>query len=209
MPCTYQRLLHPTDDELVQIKAIYEANFPPVMQKPFDVIRGGSRDGAVIVLVARDADRLVGMATLALLPRTATIYLGFLATDERLHNQGIGGALFRFMVDYVTAHTAADSLIWEVEGPEPDPAHLHNRRIRFYERQGAHVAALVPTYRMPDGAGDTIPLRIMWLRLRGDQTPPRPTEAAAWINDIYDLVYPGSDTLAAQIISEIDADQAG
>ena len=187
MPFTYERLLNPTGDELAQIKAIYDENFPPVMQKPFDVISGGSRDGSVIVLVARDADqpdRLVGIATLAALSRTATIYLGFLATDQRLHNQGIGGTLFRFMVDYVTAQTSADSLIWEVEGPEPDPAHLHNRRIRFYERQGAHVAALVPTYRMPDGAGGTIPLRIMWLRLREDQTPPRKREVVDWINDI-------------------------
>jgi len=44
MPVRFERLLHPTPDDLAQIKAIYDENFPPVMQKPFDVIRTGGQD---------------------------------------------------------------------------------------------------------------------------------------------------------------------
>jgi GNAT superfamily N-acetyltransferase len=212
MPVTFEHLPQPTDDDLARIQDIYESNFPPVMQKPFAVIAGGSRDGSVIVLVARDEGqpgRIVGIATLAYLPGTPTLYLGYLAVDQRLHNRGIGGQLFRFTVAFVTDHTSVETLVWEVEAPEPgDPAHIHNRRIRFYERLGAQVVTLASTYRMPDGnpGSGTIPLRLMWYPLGGRTTPPLKPEVASWIKDIYDLVYPGSEALAAQLIAELDDD---
>jgi len=212
MPVTFEHLPQPTDDDLARIRDIYESNFPPVMQKPFTVIAEGSRDGSVIVLVACDEGqpgRIMGIATLAQLAGTPTLYLGYLAVDQRLHNRGIGGQLFRFVVEFVTDHTSAGALVWEIEAPEQgDPMHIHNRRIRFYERLGAQVVTLASTYRMPDGnsGGGTIPLRLMWYPLHGRTAPPAKPEVASWIKDIYDLVYPGSDALAAQLIAELDDD---
>ena len=210
MPVIFEHLAQPTDDELARIRHIYESNCPPVMQKPFGVIAEGSQDGSVTVLIARDEDspgRIVGMVTLAQLAGTRTLYFGYLAVEQRLHNRGIGTELFRYTVQFATDRTAAEALVWEVEAPEPgDLTHIHNRRIRFYERLGAQVVTLAGSYRMPDGnPGDgTIPLRLMWYPLRGRTTPPRKPEVASWIQDIYDLVYPGSEALAAQLIAELD-----
>lgn len=211
MPIILEHLTAPTPDEIDQIRTIYETNFPPVMQKPFRVIAGGSRDGSVTVLVARDSDQpetIVGFATLAALPRTDdALYLGYLASDPLRHNQGIGGALVDFMVAFVDQNlTGVSAIVWEVEGPEPDPDHLHNRRIRFYERHGARVVTQAPTYRMPTGeaSGDTIPLRLMWIPVRGRTRALDRAEISAWITGIYDLVYPGGEALAARIIAELD-----
>jgi hypothetical protein len=100
-----------------------------------------------------------------------------------------------------------NALVWEVEAPEADPAHIHNRRIRFYERHGARVVRMANTYRMPAGDDDTIPLRLMWIPVRGRTHPPDRAEVAAWIDDIYDLVYPGSEALAERLIAELDDSQ--
>ncbi len=211
MPTLLEHLTTPTPDEIDQIRTIYETNFPPVMQKPFRVIADGSRDRSVTVLVARDSDQpetIIGIATLAALPRTAdALYLGYLATDPLRHNQGIGGALVDFMVAFVNQNLAhVSAIVWEVEGPEPDRDHLHNRRVRFYERHGARVVTQVPTYRMPTGEanGDTIPLRLMWIPVQGRTRAPDRAEISAWINGIYDLVYPGDKALAGRIIAELD-----
>jgi GNAT superfamily N-acetyltransferase len=210
MPATFHHLTDPTPDEIAQIRTIYTSNFPPVMQKPFSDIEDGSRDGSVVVLVARDGDqpeRITGIATLARLSRTPSLYLGYFATDQRLHNQGLGGALFDYMVAFVTAnHPDMNAVVWEVEAPEADPAHIHNRRIRFYERRGARVVRMANTYRMPAG-DDTIPLRLMWIPVRGRTHLPGCAEVAAWIDDIYDLVYPGGEALAARLIAELDDSQ--
>jgi len=214
MPLIFEHLPNPTDEQLTRVRAIYESNFPLVMQKPFAIIAQGSRNGAVTLLVARDqtqpqtGEPIVGIATLAHLPRTPVLYLGYFAVDLPWQNQGIGRQLFWFMVRFVTENAAVDAMVWEVEAPEPGhPAHIRNRRIRFYEQLGAQVVTLASTYRMPDNTpdGGTIPLRLMWLPMRGRQHPPDRAEVAAWISDIYDLVYPSSEGLAAQIIAEMNA----
>jgi len=211
MSITLHHLTAPTPDEIAQIKALYECNFPPVMRKPFRTITDGSRTGDVTLLVARDSDqpdRIVGMATLAALVQTPSLYLGYLATDPQSHNQGIGGALFDFMVAQMAdLQRDRNAIVWEVEAPEADPKHLHNRRIRFYERHGARVVRMANTYRMPDNEGGEIPLRLMWIPLGGRTHPPERAEVAAWIADIYALVYPGNTQLCAQLIAELDDSQ--
>ena len=200
----FEHLTTPTTADWDQIRAIYESNFPPVMQKPFDVFLDGVPDGSIILLVARADGAIIGITTLARLPATPTLYLGYLAVDPVRHNNGIGGRLFEFMVAFAVRHTDVDAIVWEVEAPEPgDPAHLHNRRIRFYERHGSAVITAAPTYRMPDTEGGTIPLRLMWLPLGARHHPPDQTEIASWIRDIYVLFYPGNEPLAEQIIAEM------
>jgi GNAT superfamily N-acetyltransferase len=211
MSITFQHLTAPTPDEIAQVRALYESNFPPVMRKPFRQIAEGSHSGDVTLLVARDdaqPDRIVGMATLAALAQTPALYLGYLATDPQLHNQGVGGALFEFVVARMAdLHRDKNAMVWEVEAPEADPNHLHNRRIRFYERHGARVVRMANTYRMPDNEGGEIPLRLMWIPLRGRTHPPDRAEVAAWITDIYALVYSDSAELCAQLIAELDDSQ--
>ncbi len=194
MPLTFEHLTAPTDAELERIKTIFQSNFPPVMKKPFVQIEAGSRNGSVALLVMRDAGEIVGMATLVLLTRAPILYLVYLATDQDRHNQGIGGELFDQMVRFGAEHFDTDILIWEVEAPEPDdPMHLHNRRIRFYERHGAEIIRIAENYAMPDESGEgIIPLRLMWLPLRGRTTPPTRAEVAAFVRDTFDMFYPGN-----------------
>lgn len=208
MLITFHHLTAPTPDEIAQVRALYESSFPPVMRKPFREIAEGSRTGEVALLVARAGNppgRIVGMATLAALAQTSALYLGFLATDQELHNQGIGGALFDFVVEWVpTSGRDIDTMVWEVEAPEADLNHLHNRRIRFYERHGARVVRMASTYRMPAQEHDEIPLRLMWIPLQRRIRPPDRAEVASWIAGIFALVYPDSRELCAQLITELD-----
>lgn len=208
MALLFEHCLSPTDDELAQVRHIIETNFEPVMQKPFCDIIDGTRDDSITLLVARDSappGHLAGIATLTTLTSSAAIYLGYLAVETNQHNQGIGGALFRFMVDFVQAHTSTNALVWEVEAPHADPGHINNRRIRFYERLGGRVITAAPTYRMPDdqGGSGTIPLRLMWLPVRERTAPPSRAEIAAWISDIFRLFYPDQGALLAQLIAEL------
>lgn len=208
MTITFHHLTAPTPGDIAQIRTVYETNFPPVMRKPFRELVDGSRTGDVILLVAREGDppaRIVGIATLAELPHTSSFYLGFLATDQMLHNQGIGGKLFDHMVEWVAGvDRSKNAIVWEVEAPEAEPDHIHNRRIRFYERHGARVVGMAHTYRMPDDKGGVIPMRLMWIPLQGHTHPPDRDEVAAWIAGIYALVYPDSPELCAQLIAELD-----
>lgn len=122
-----------------------------------------------------------------------------------LHNQGIGGKLFDHMVEWVAGvDQSKNAIVWEVEAPEAEPDHIHNRRIRFYERHGARVVGMAHTYRMPDDKGGVIPMRLMWIPLQGRTHPPDRDEVAAWIAGIYALVYPDSPELCAQLIAELD-----
>lgn len=208
MTISFQHLTAPTPGDIAQIRALYMSNFPPVMRKPFREITDGSQTGDVTLLVAREAAppaRIVSMATLAALAETSALYLGFLATNQTLHNQGIGGALFDFMIEWVADFSRdKNAIVWEVEAPEADPGHLHNRRIRFYERHGARVVRMASTYRMPDEEGGEIPMRLMWLPIQGRTHLPERAEVAAWIAAIFKLVYPDSSKLCTQIIAELD-----
>lgn len=205
MTIRFEHLTHPTPGDLARVRAIYESNFPPVMQKPFRLIDEGVADGTIMLLAACDAGIPLGFATIARLPAAQAMYLSYFAVDSAAQNQGIGSRLFQFMAETLERATQANVLVWEVEAPERDPAAIENRRIRFYERLGARIAGMAATYRMPDlEPGQTIPLRLMWLLLAGRTARPHRDEVAAWIQDIYDMVYPGEDDLAAAIIAELD-----
>lgn len=213
MPFTYERLHHPTGGEFDQIKLIFDTNFAPHMQKPFAMLTTGCQDGTITLLVVRDGagGPILGAATLTPLPDLPTLYLGYFVVDQHRHNQGIGSEFFRFMVDFINQHFEHNALVWDVEGVSlDDPAHLNSRRIRFYERLGAQVVTLAPTYRMPlhealDPNGSTFPLRLMWLPLRGRTASPDKTEVSAWISAIHTMFYPDHRALLDQILAELGA----
>lgn len=206
----FGRSAPPDADKLAALRALYDANFPPVLQKPFGLLQAGIADGSIALLTAERTlpppARLLGFATLVPLPHSRALYLGYLATAPELHGMGIGGQLFDFLVRWAQDNSDAGAVVWEVEAPEPDPDHLHNRRIRFYERHGAHLVTLAPRYRMADGQGGTIALRFMWIPLRADTPAPDRDTVARWIRDLYPLVYPGAEAFAETLIAELHED---
>lgn len=149
---------------------------------------------------------ILGFASLVRLPKAPAMYLVYLAVDDRMQGQGLGAQMFGHLAATLTASTDCNALVWEVHPPRPDdPAHNDSRRIRFYERQGAELLALGQPYQMPTPDGRIVPMRLMWLPLRGRTTPPTKTEVIAWVAGIYAWVYPGQDDLLATITADITA----
>jgi GNAT superfamily N-acetyltransferase len=210
MSLYFEHLTHPTADEFDQIRQIIETNFAPFNQKPFAMITGGCQAGTVTILVARESagGPIRAVATFTPLPGgLPTLYLGYFVVDQHRHSQGIGSAFFGDMAAFINQHFEHNALVWDVEGLGlDDPDHLDSRRVRFYERQGAHVVTSAATYRMPlDGDRELFPLRLMWLPLHGRTAGPDRPEVAAWLTAIFALFYPQHGALLAQIIAELGA----
>lgn len=125
---------------------IYEEAFPAIERDPFDEIF--SPDGRTHVRVAHLEGRLVGFAELFELPN-ANLFLRYLAVAEQYRSGGVGRALLDSIADEFAGATAR--IVFEVEDPPtaPDPR-LAVRRIRFYERWGAHELRCIDGYFYPN-----------------------------------------------------------
>jgi GNAT superfamily N-acetyltransferase len=143
------------DDQLEQVRAIYEGAFEAELRTPMDDLR---RDQMLVLL---EEATPCGFAVLRALGPTGWVYLRYLAAGTR--GQGRGSALWAHLGQAMT-EAGYTRIIWDVEDPdEPgtDPAEvlIRTRRIGFYTRLGAHLLP-VHGYQMPLEA-DNHPMRLM------------------------------------------------
>ena len=212
-PITLEQLRDPSAGDLAQVRLIYETNFTPVEQTPFSLLADWLKSDTLMLLVARARgdQRILGMAMLLPLQDTPSTHLMYLAVDRERHDQGIGGAFFRQMIDFLSEHTDANALFWELYPARPDqPDHIDNRRIRFYKRLGASVVTEALHYVAPNYLeGGVIPCWLMWVPLRDRRDNLDRTEVAAWVSGLYALAYADRPELGRQIVAEIMAGAAG
>src|ERR1041385_3879980 len=109
----------------------------------------------------------------------------------------------RSIIDYLKS-VDMSAIVWEVDPPET-PGDDDTRRIRFYERLGAHLIEKGRQYGMPNyfKGGGILPLRLMWQPLRDERAQPTKSELIAFITDIYETEYHGFDAIRDEIIANL------
>jgi len=206
MSIQYIHLTTPTPREWAQIEQIYTESFLPAERDPFPVITEGVEHSSLMLLAAQNGADVIGLALVTPLLDIPVLFLPYLAIHSDYRGQGVGGGLFRFMIEWLTEEIDSTALVWEVEpAPPDDPTHNRSRRIRFYERSGADLIPMTNSYRMPNletGIG-ALPLWLMWIPLRGERRPLEKSEVIAWVEAIYRTDYPDHMDLCAQIVEDI------
>jgi GNAT superfamily N-acetyltransferase len=135
------------------VRRIYEDGFPARMRADFASLTDHREDSETALALVR-AGEPCGFAMLRRLGNTGWTFLRYFVVDERQRGQGLGATMW----DQLTAWLRTDGctlLVFDVEHPgEPGcgraEAHVRERRVVFYERQGARVLA-VHGYQAPHG----------------------------------------------------------
>ncbi|MEO6084568.1 MAG: GNAT family N-acetyltransferase [Umezawaea sp.] len=152
--------------ELKRVREIYEDGFPPHLRAPFAELL----TDRAFALVDEEP---IGFAVLRPLATTGWVFLRFFVAGTRGH--GVGSLLW----DHLTramAETGFTRMVHDVEDPAEthvDPAEIvvRNRRIAFYERNGARLLP-VESYLPPHGDEEPHSLRLMAADLNRSPTPP-------------------------------------
>ncbi len=204
----FQHLTAFPPDVMRQIEAIYQVSFPPNERKPFSMVSAAIRGGHYSVFAVSHDDgavsEIVAFALMAQLRSSQAMYIEYLAVAPPLREQGVGLMLMNSIIAYLR-NTPTSAIVWEVDLPQ-QAGDDNSRRIRFYERLGAHLIEQAVQYGMPDyykGSG-ILPLRMMWKPLRHDRAQPTKSELIAFITDIYETEYPGYDSFRDDIIATLD-----
>jgi GNAT superfamily N-acetyltransferase len=159
METSEPRLIEITDpdsDLARQAFEIYEASFPIEERDPVERIAHAMRrkqeknrhsEHISHFLAAVDAGRAIGLVMYSYYKKERLGFLFYMATDLDLRGQGLGSWMFKKTMQRLEedAHFLAGEpplgMFWEVERPldAADEAEriLRERRIRFYQRNGA------------------------------------------------------------------------
>jgi hypothetical protein len=110
----------------------------------------------------------VGFSYSAPIAATGVQLLGYMAVDAAQRNQGIGSRLLAFLAMQLESDTTHRGILIEVESDLGCPERVREvreRRIRFYERNGAHLVDCIRDYRTPnlEDANDEIAMKLLWL----------------------------------------------
>jgi len=196
----------PTPDELAgdaEWWRIYNESFPAQEREPANVILKSLRDSAGIAFRVRQGGITCGIATTHLLLRPPAVFLVYLAIDARRRGGGDGGALFEFAWRESSARLRAAGveaigMIWEVDqqGSECE------RRIRFFERQGATL--LRRPYRQPPVNGtDPVPMGLMFRPGSDAMPPPDDATVEALVREMYFGKYGAVNGIPAPLLERL------
>jgi hypothetical protein len=159
----------------------------------------------------RPAPRVCGVAVIALLPRTESAALLYLAAARDAPTAGVGLHLMAYLHTQLPGYGVRRGFVGEIERVEDATDHIdaavRRRRIRYYERFGGRALPGLPGYGMPDMAnGGLLPLDLMWLA--GDTAAEEVTEPLlhAIVTELYEVAYdrPADDPLLAQVLRSGD-----
>ncbi len=162
---------------------LYEASFPPSEQEPRSVILTSLDSGRALAVRSVDEDRSVGLGVAYLLKAIPFVFVAYLAVDASWRKHGLGSRLLATMGDLGAERLAREGLVcqgtvMEVDDPAlagtPEERRIRERRIRFFEAQGARP--LDVPYLQPAIDGETVvPMRLMVI----DRVPGTPFPARA------------------------------
>lgn len=134
-----------------RVREIFEEAFEPWDRDSFDALMRRAEAAEAYVLVLCEGSVPVALAVLSWPGPEGWTYLEYLAVDAARRGGGLGGRLWRGIVDRLPRR--APRMVMEIHDPAGAPAasgerETRERRQRFYERLGA-VALPVRGYVMP------------------------------------------------------------
>ena len=197
-----------SDEAAKQICRIAEESFPPEEREPCQTLIKGIQNGRSILYTASAKNTIRGFTKLTPLKKTNIYLMEYLAVETRSRNQGIGGKILQFIKkDLKTVKGLG--LILEVEPPEVssgEEREIRQRRVRFYQRNGAQMVLDGGTYRMPNLAGEgSLPMHLMWLPIKEGVKLPTNLTLSELFSLIFTETYGGikNEALLRAIISEL------
>lgn len=161
-----------------------EATFPPNELKSKRTFYSLIDDGAYDIIEAFDeiSDAYVGFALLHTIEATQTLWLDFIAIDEKQRSKGYGSRFFNALCAYYMPKYTG--MLLEVEIPTGEDEN-QLRRIRYYENLGASVLPMV--YALPTYEG-AFPMHLMYKGLQVEAVP-EPTCILASIKAAFNYVH--------------------
>jgi hypothetical protein len=177
------------------VRSIFEEAFPRWEREPFTDLVGRAAAGVATPVVMVDSGQPVALAVTSRLNFVQWSYLEYFAVAAGRRDHGVGGQLWRAMVQDLVVRHQPSRIVLEVEDPAGVPegspeARQRKRRIRFYERQGAR---LLPTrnYAVPrlDGVAGSDPMLLLWAAVADDAEPPGRAELASLLSAVYAAGY--------------------
>jgi ribosomal protein S18 acetylase RimI-like enzyme len=172
---------------------IYRAEFPSRSQLPLSRIRALLTTGRYHLFIGRDAAQVLAMALLWVSPRPTFVHLDYLAVRQESNGQGIGTALYRWLLAHLQdLSPRAQLLTLEVE----------SALIDFYRRSQTRVLEQVP-YVFPGREG-SVPMQLMVDDRRRRTTFSRST-VQALIRALYHGIHnrPAQDALLHAVLSRV------
>lgn len=172
---------------------IYRAEFPSRSRLPLSRIRALLTTGRYHLFIGRDAAQVLAMALLWVSPRPTFVHLDYLAVRQESKGQGIGTALYRWLLAHLQdLSPRAQLLTLEVE----------SALIDFYRRSQTRVLEQVP-YVFPGREGP-VPMQLMVYDRRRRTTFSRST-VQALIRALYHGIHnrPAKDTLLQAVLSRV------
>jgi GNAT superfamily N-acetyltransferase len=177
------------------VRSIFEEAFPIWEREPFDDLVGRVAAGAATPVVMVDSGQPVALAVTSRLDFVEWSYLEYFAVASDHRGHGVGGHLWRAMVQDLAVRNRLSRVVLEVEDPAGVPegspqARQRERRIRFYERQGARLLP-ARNYVVPrlDGVAGSQPMLLLWAAVADDAEPPGPAELVSLLPAVYAAGY--------------------
>jgi hypothetical protein len=206
----------PGHEVLDEVGAVLEDRFAADERDDWDTLLRRHRAGRFLVAVAGEPgaaspeDRVAGVAVVALLPRTGSAALLYLATHRDAPVPGVGLCLMLFLREHLPAHGVTHGFLGEVERVEDtaDPVEsvVRRRRLAYYRRFGCRVVDRVPGYGMPDmTSGTLLPLHLVWLPALTTVDDLTPTLLTELVTELYDVAYDraADDPLLRSVLASI------
>jgi GNAT superfamily N-acetyltransferase len=177
------------------VRSIFEEAFPVWEREPFDDLAGREAAGVATPVVMADSGQPVALAVTSRLDFVQWSYLEYFAVASDHRGHGVGGQLWRAMIQDLAVRDQPSRVVLEVEDPAGAPegspeVRQRERRIRFYERQGAR---LLPArdYVVPrlDGVEGSEPMLLLWAAIADGAEPPGPSELFSLLPAVYAAGY--------------------
>jgi hypothetical protein len=169
---TIVELTDPDSDLVEQSLALYETAFPVEERSPLEYLYEDMRwraqgnhqpDHVRHFLAAVGSGRLNGICMYSYYRDYRLAFLGYLATPSELRGNGLGGWFLKRTVSLLSADAELLGglpplgMCWEVERPldtiDPLERDLRERRIQFYQRNGAILLKDIRLTAPPLGEG--------------------------------------------------------
>jgi ribosomal protein S18 acetylase RimI-like enzyme len=196
-----QKMLQPSrldERRAAQIRAIYEASFPPIERVPFEHVLDSIAAGDEILLTLEEGEAVLGFAWFRRLAELNALYLEYIAVHPAIRSQGHGAMLLEEVIRLAKARQGNLGVVLEIESPEDatgEEKAARLRRVRFYRRHGGEVVEDHGAYLMPDFTGlGSMAMKIVWIPARPEYSGYPTRDLRGWIVGLYRAGYGRDET---------------